>query len=170
MTPAAKLLEDAFGRVRETVHDSVGGLDGDRLCRRLDPDANSIAWLVWHLTRIQDDHVADLAERDQAWLVGGWAERFGLSLPERDHGFGHGRDEVAAVRAEADLLIGYHDAVHAGTVEFLATLADADLDRVVDADWDPPVTLGVRLVSVLDDDAQHAGQAAFLRGVLDRAG
>jgi hypothetical protein len=75
---------------------------------------------------------------------------------------------VAAVVADGDLLTGYHDAVHARAVEFVATLTDDDLARVVDRRWDPPVTMAVRLVSVLDDCAQHVGQAAFVRGVLER--
>ena len=63
-------------------------------------------------------------------------------------------------------LRAYHDAVYARTIEYVRTLQDADLDRVVDTSWDPPVTLGVRLVSVVNDDQQHVGQAAFVRGLL----
>jgi hypothetical protein len=58
---SAELLADAFGRIQETVHDAVRGLTPEQLAFRIDSDANSIAWLVWHLTRIQDDHVADVA-------------------------------------------------------------------------------------------------------------
>lgn len=50
--------------------------------------------------------------------------------------------------------------------EALSGLGEEDLDRVVDENWDPPVTLGVRLISIADDDIQHAGQAAYLRGLL----
>ncbi|MBE1878213.1 mycothiol transferase [Myceligenerans pegani] len=164
----ADLLVDAFGRIREEVHAAVAGLTPDELAWRADPDANSVAWLVWHLTRVQDDHVADVAGVDQAWTHHGWADRFGLPLPIRDTGYGHRREEVAAVRATPDLLTGYHDAVHERTIEYVSGLTDGDLDRVVDTSWDPPVTLGVRLVSVFDDDAQHAGQAALVRGILLR--
>ena len=109
-----------------------------------------------------------MAGTEQAWTADGWAERFGLPFPAGSTGYGHGSDEVAAVRADADLLLGYYDAVHTRTLSYLDTLADADLDRVVDDRWDPPVTLGVRLVSVADDDIQHAGQAAFIRGIVGR--
>ena len=51
----------------------------------------------------------------------------------------------------------------------MSGLTDADLPRVVDERWDPPVTLGVRLVSVISDCLQHAGQAAFVRGILLRS-
>jgi uncharacterized damage-inducible protein DinB len=162
------LLRDVFGRVAADVHGAVEGLDREQLAYRVDAEANSIAWLVWHLVRVQDDHVADVAGIEQAWTAEGWAQRFDLPFPVGSIGYGHSSAEVGAVRADAELLLGYHDAVHARTLRYLDTLADADLDRVVDARWDPPVTLGVRLVSVADDDIQHAGQAAFVRGVVER--
>ncbi len=162
----AELLTDAFDRIKRSVHNVVDGLTDAQLVDRVDGRANSIAWLVWHLTRIQDDHVAGVADHEQVWLADGWQQRFGLPLEPHDHGYGHGPDEVAAVRASAPLLAGYHDAVHERTLAYVATLTHADLDRVVDEDWDPPVTLGVRLVSVVNDDMQHVGQAAFVRGLL----
>jgi Protein of unknown function (DUF664) len=163
----AELLVDAFGRVRGVVHRVVGGLTPEQLAFRVDPEANSIAWLVWHLTRIQDDHVADVARTEQVWTAQGWVERFGLPFDPRDTGYGHRPADVAAVRVSSgELLVGYHDAVHRQTVSYVERLVDADLDRIVDRSWDPPVTLGVRLVSVIADDLQHAGQAAFVRGIL----
>jgi uncharacterized damage-inducible protein DinB len=163
------LLVDAFGRIKETVHSSVLGLSGEELTFRLDEDSNSITWLVWHLTRVQDDHVADAAGTSQVWSDDGWDRRFGLPFPAEETGYGHDADEVSAVRVPSgDLLTGYHDAVHERTLRYLSTLSDDDLDRVIDKSWDPPVTLGVRLVSVINDDLQHAGQAGFLRGVVLR--
>jgi Protein of unknown function (DUF664) len=165
---SAELLADAFARIRQVVHRVVDGLEPEELAFRVDPEANSIAWLVWHLTRIQDDHLADAFQAEQVWTSQGWAHRFGLPFDPRDTGYGHGADEVAAVRAAGELLAGYHDAVHQQTARLLERIDDADLDRIVDRSWDPPVTLGVRLVSVIADDLQHAGQAAFVRGVLQR--
>lgn len=164
-TSAAAVLVDALGRVREAVHQAVNGLDVDELTHRVDPAANTIAWLVWHLTRVQDDHVADVADVEQQWTASGWFERFGLPFGRGVTGYGQRPDEVEAVRATGDLLVGYHDAVHDQSVEYVRSLTDDDLRRVVDTWWDPPVTLGVRLVSVVNDDLQHAGQAAFVRGV-----
>ena len=169
MTVATELLLDAFSRVQGSVHRAVDGLGTDDLAVRLDPGANSVGWLLWHLARVQDDHVAEVAGSEQQWSAGGWAERFGLPLPVADIGFGHGPDEVAAVRGvpPADLL-AYYDAVHEQTLDFVRGLTDEDLDRVVDESWDPPVTLGVRLVSVVDDCLEHAGQAGFVAGILRR--
>ena len=164
---SAEVLTDAFTRIRDIVARSVDGLSPEQLTTRPNGDANSIAWLVWHLTRIQDDHVAEVAGKKQVWLKDGWYERFALPLDPADHGYGHTAEQVAAVRPESgDLLIGYHDAVYQQTIRYLQNLLDADLDRVVDTSWNPPVTLGVRLVSVISDDLQHAGQAAYAAGLL----
>jgi Protein of unknown function (DUF664) len=165
----ADLLVDAFGRVRHIVHNVVDGLTPDQLMFRIDGSANSIAWLVWHLTRIQDDHLADAASAEQVWTSDGWASRFALPLSERDTGFGHSSHDVAAVRVKSpDLLTGYHDAVYKQTVGFVEQLSQAELERIIDESWDPPVSLGVRLVSVVSDDLQHAGQAALVRGIVTK--
>ena len=163
------VLSDAFARVHGSAHAAVADLTVEQLTWRADPDANTIAWLVWHLTRVQDDHVAAVAGIEQVWTAQGWAERFALPFDVREIGYGHDSDDVAAVRAEAALLTGYLDATHQQTLRVLTALTDDDLDRVVDEEWDPPVTLGVRLVSVVDDDLEHVGQAAFVRGLVRRS-
>jgi uncharacterized damage-inducible protein DinB len=166
---SAELLVDAFGRIRENVHRAVVGLTQDELAARIDPGANSIAWLIWHLTRVQDDHVADVAGVEQVWTAAGWVKRFDLPFDDAATGYAHGSADVAALgEVPADLLLGYHDTVHAQTIGYVSALTDADLPRIVDIRWDPPVTLAVRLISVIDDDIQHSGQAAFIRGVLLR--
>ncbi|MFF3332496.1 DinB family protein [Streptomyces sp. NPDC002888] len=168
---AKDILIDGHSRIREEVHAAVEGLGPDDLNARPSNDANSIAWLVWHLTRVQDDHVADAFDLEQVWLSQDWEKRFGLGLPRRDTGFGHSPAKVAKVRVDSgDLLTGYYDAVHEQTLEVLRGLTAADLERVVDERWDPPVSLGVRLVSVLSDDLQHIGQAAYVRGLLQSEG
>ena len=166
MTSSCELLADAFERVRGSVHRAVDGLTIEQLTARVGPDANTIAWLIWHLTRIQDDHIADVAGRDQVWIAAGFAERFALPFVKEATGFGQTTDEVGAVRAPAELLVAYSDAVHEQTRSYVVQLRDDDLDRVVDTAWNPPVTLAVRLVSVISDDLQHAGQAAFVRGIV----
>lgn len=163
------LLVEEFGRLPEIVREAVDGLDVDDLVAAPAPGANPIAWLVWHLTRVQDHHISELMQIEQQYLTDGWHERFGRGADSEDHGYGHTAQDVASVRpgAAGDLL-GYFEAAHARTIEYVAGLSAADLDRVVDERWDPPVTLGVRLTSVLADLLQHAGQAAYLRGLLSR--
>jgi hypothetical protein len=165
---SAEILVDAFGRAQEAVHRSVDGLTADQLAVRLDEDANSIAWLVWHLARVEDDHLADAFDVEQVWTSQGWADRFGLDLDRLDTGYGHSSAKVALVRPDADLLTGYYDAVHEQTVALVSPVTDADLPRIVDQRWTPAVSLGVRLVSVIGDAMEHSGQAAFIRGIVER--
>jgi uncharacterized damage-inducible protein DinB len=164
---ANDVLLDLFGRLPGMVRSAVRDLSPDQLAYAPTEGANTVAWLVWHLTRIQDDHVADVRGAEQVWTDGNWASRFGLPQGTFDTGYGHTAEQVAMVRPESwRTLVEYYDAVHARTIAYLEQLTDDDLDRVVDDRWDPPVTLGVRLVSVADDDAQHLGQAAYLRGLI----
>jgi hypothetical protein len=162
-----ELLVDAFTRIREGAAGAVDGLTPEQLAQRPSTNANSIAWLVWHLTRIQDDHVADVAGLEQVWTGAGWHERLGLPFAPADTGYGHTSEQVAEVAGlTAEQLMGYLDAVHEQTLGYVSSLSPDDLGRVVDHRWDPPVTLGVRLVSVVNDDQQHVGQAAFVRGLV----
>lgn len=163
------LLEDAYERIADLVRRIADGLEPDDLIYRPDPDANSIGWLLWHLTRVEDDHVSEIAGLEEAWVTDGWAERFGMEPDPANTGYGHTSTDVAAVRpASAQLLIDYHDAVWARTRAYLETIDAGELDRLIDFSWDPPVSVGVRLVSVIGDCYQHAGQAAYLKGMLDR--
>jgi len=164
---ANEVLLDVFGRLPPLVWSAVRDLTPDQLRQAPAPGANTVGWLVWHLTRIQDDHVAEVMDVEQIWTAGAWAPRFGLPAGSTDTGYGHSPGQVDAIRPEsAQTLVDYYEAVHERTVAYLRTLSDHDLDRIVDERWDPPVTLGVRLVSVANDDAQHVGQAAYLRGLL----
>lgn len=160
-----ELLRDAFTRLIEHVDEITDGLTDEVSAYRPAPNANSIAWLLWHSARVQDIQLADVAGVEQVWTRDGWVERFGLDLPRNDTGYGHGPDDVAKVLAPADLLSGYYHAVHRLTLEYVAGVSAEELARVVDTNWDPPVTAGARLVSIIDDCAQHLGQAAYVRGI-----
>ncbi|MFC8850481.1 MULTISPECIES: DinB family protein [unclassified Micromonospora] len=161
------VLTETYGRLPALVRAAVDGLSPEQLRRAPAPGANPVGWLVWHLTRVQDHQVADLLDAEQLWVTGDWPGRFGLSADPDDTGYGHTPDQVAAIAPEnARVLLDHYDAVAERTRGFLAGLRPADLDRVVDEAWDPPVTLGVRLVSVAEDDLQHVGQAGYVRGLL----
>lgn len=165
-----EVLADGFSRVGPGLTRVLTGLDEAALTRRLDPQANTLAWLAWHIAREQDAQVAPLAGEPQVWTAQGWDTRFALPLAPGDMGYGHTADQVALVVAGADLLLGYYEATAAATARYLSTVTPQQLDDVVDRHWDPPVTRGVRLMSVLGDALEHLGQAAFVRGVLDREG
>lgn len=158
-------LVELYGRLPDLVHEAVDGLDEAELAESPAAGANSIAWLVWHLTRVQDHHIAEVAGQEQRYLAEGWYERFGRGPDPQDHGYGHTAADVASVRGTAENLTGYYGAVHERTIAYLGGLTPADLDTVVDEAWDPPVTMGVRLASLVSDCLQHAGQAAYVRGL-----
>ncbi len=164
-----EILAEAYRRVNATVHQAAAELDGAGLAFQPEPGANSIAWLVWHLSRIQDDHISEIAGARQAWADPSWARRTGIYRDAMTKGQGDRPAEVAAVRPPGpDGLLAYHDTVMERTFSYLAGAADNDLDRIIDTSYTPPVSVGVRIVSVLNDNIQHAGQALYLRGILDR--
>jgi hypothetical protein len=164
-----EVLIDLFDRIAEEVQEAVDGLDVDALVTPPEPGANPIGWLIWHLTRVQDDHISEILEQDQEWMEGKWAMRFGVSADPQNTGYGHSWKEVMSIRPEsAGVLVSYYSAVAARTRQLLESTKPEDLDRIIDERWDPPVTVGVRLVSVADDNIQHAGQAVYVRGILDR--
>lgn len=164
---AREVLRDNFERIRELVVSVTDGLTPEMSDYRPGPQANSIAWLIWHLTRVQDDHVSDAADVEQAWTSRGWQERFDFPFPAADVGYGHSSTDVGTVHADAQLLADYHGDVHLATLEYVDELTTDELERIVDRRWDPPVTVSVRLVSVIGDCLQHLGQAAYVRGLYE---
>lgn len=163
------LLLDSFGRIDEQMRHILGGLSAEQLTFRPAEQANTIAWLAWHLTCVQDDHMSDLAGREQAWIADGWHARFGRPSDAHETGFGATAEQVAQIRpAGPDVLLEYFAVVYQRTQDYLRSLEPDMLDRELDEpQWNPPVTVGVRLVSVIDDCAQHVGQMAYIRGLIE---
>ncbi|MHB1006446.1 MAG: mycothiol transferase [Chloroflexota bacterium] len=166
------LLTDAFGRVEDALAEALNGLEPADLRQMPTPDTNSIGWLAWHLTRVQDDHVSDLMGEQQLYLREGWHARFDRPADPKDVGWGHTLAQVAAFRSpDVQTLIDYYHAVSERTKGFIACLTPSDLDRELNEPWYQPLpTVGVRLVSVLADDLQHVGQLAYVRGLLKGKG
>ena len=166
----SELLLDLYSRTPPLAEEAVAGLTLEQLLWQPDSGANTIAWLIWHLARIQDDYVTEMSgDGEQLWVTDGWAAKFGLDPDPANHGYGHSPEDVLAVQPESlEVLVGYMRAVDDRVRAYLATLTADELDRVIDTSWDPPVTLGVRTISIADDSLQHVGQAAYLRGLVER--
>src|SRR5438874_2417663 len=163
------LIVDVLSRVDEELRRTLDALSAEQLAFRPHEASNSIGWLAWHLTRVMDDHVSELAGVPQAWIEQRWHERFGKPADASDTGFGYGPAEVAALRVDGpEVLIEYFAAVYERSIAYIKTVECSDLDRVIDRSWDPPVTAGVRLNSVVNDCTQHVGQMAYLRGLVER--
>jgi hypothetical protein len=159
------LLTEGFGRIVDLYADIADGLDDEALHHRPGGTGNPIGWLLWHTARGQDAQVADLAGLPQVWEE--WQERLGMPNGTDDVGYGHTSEQVDAVRIDdLDLLVAYEHEVTLATARYLQTVDEGELEREVDQRWDPPVTAGVRLVSILGDGLQHLGQAAYVKGLL----
>lgn len=169
---ARALLTDSFDRIREQVAGLCNGLTTEEASWRPEREANSIGWLLWHLARVQDDHIADAAGTAQVWTTPesgpSWSERFDLPFGPGETGFGQSPEEVGRLRVDGTLLDGYQADVHAATMRYIDSLTTDELDRVVDRAWDPPVTVAVRLVSVIGDCTAHLGQAQYILGLQQR--
>ncbi|MDA1215961.1 MAG: DinB family protein [Chloroflexi bacterium] len=169
---APEVVADALGRLKGLLERSLDGLTPEQLTIQPSPDSNPIGWLCWHLTRVQDDHVSNLTGREQAWVADGWHAKFNLPADATDYGTGDSIERVRAFRApDAQTLLDYYNAIHGRTQEYLSTLTSEEMDKPVNDDrWTPPPSVGVRLVSVIGDNTQHAGQIAYLRGYISGLG
>ena len=167
-----ELIMDGYGRVLQILEEALDGLTQNDLNQQPHPDCNSMGWLTWHLTRVQDDHIADLMGEEQLWVNNGWHARFNRAPEPKDIGFGHSSEDVAAFRSpDVETLLEYHRTVLERSKRYIATLSTSDLDRELNEPWYQPLpTVGVRLVSIMSDNLQHAGQVAYLRGLLKGKG
>jgi hypothetical protein len=166
------LVNDGYGRVLEALEEALDGLTPDDMNEQPHPDGNSMGWLAWHLTRVQDDHIANLIGEEQLWIKDGWHAKFDRPGDPKDIGFGHSSEDVTAFKSPSvETLLTYHRAVLARSKQYLSGLSLSDLDRELEEPWFQPLpTVGVRLVSVMSDCLQHAGQVAYLRGLLKGKG
>ena len=166
------LLIDGYTRISEIVERSLKGLTVEDIKWLPHPESNSIGWLIWHLSRVQDDHIASLMNQEQLWIKDGWYVKFGRENDPRDRGFGHTPEQVAAFEFPAiEVLLEYHRAVAERSKSYIRSLSETDLDvELNEPQYTPLPTVGVRLVSVLSDNLQHAGQAAYVRGMLQGRG
>ena len=161
------LLIDGYGRVPEFLKNVLQGLNQDDLGWQPRHDCNSIGWLVWHLTRQQDVQTAALMGEEQLWIREKWYAKFNRQSEPDDTGFGHSPEQLSAFKSpEAKTLLDYNRAVVERSKQYISNLSETDLDRELNEPWFQPLpTVGVRLVSILDDSILHAGQAAYVRGL-----
>ncbi len=167
-----ELIADALGRIRDGLQRTLEGLTPEEVAQQPRPDCNSIGWLAWHLTRVQDHHISELMGQEQAWVSQGWHQRFGMAPDPENTGSRHTPEQVAALKPpDGQTLLSYYEAVLERTKSYLAGVSPQDLDKTVDDPrFQPPPTVGVRLVSIVSDNTQHAGQAAYLRGLMQGKG
>ena len=167
-----KLIMDGYDRILQALEHALSGLTEDDLNEQPHPDCYSIGWLAWHLTRLQDDYIADLMGEDQLWAKDMWYTKFNRAPDLEDIGLSHTAEDIAAFRSvNVDTLLEYHRAVLHRTKQYIATLSMDDLARELNEPWfHTPPTVAVRLMTVMSDSLQHVGQIAYVRDLLKGKG
>lgn len=167
-----ELIIDGYGRVLQILERALTGLAPEDLNEQPHPDSNSIGWIAWHLARVQDRHFANLMGEEQLWIAAGWYARFNRPPDVDDTGARHTSEQVAAFKSpDVQTFLDYYRSVYDRTKRYIFGLSEADLDRQLDDPrYQPPLTVGGRLVNVISDNLQHAGQVAYLRGLLKGKG
>ncbi len=167
-----QFAQAVLDRNEAILFEALDGLGPEELHRQPGPDSNPIGWLMWHLTRVQDNHLSAMEGTEHVWVSGRWYERFGRSDDASDRGRGHTSDEVREFRSpDVDVLLGYYKAVRGRTDAFLGAVSAEDLDKPVqNLAGDGTVPMRVRLEMTVVDNIQHSGQIAYLRGLLKGKG
>ena len=167
-----ELIVDGYDRLPDFMKEVLAGLGMADLDRQPHRNCNSLGWTAWHLTRVQDSQIADLMGEEQLWIKDGWSKKFKRPPDPDDSGYGHTPEQVRAFRSPSvRTQLDYLRAVVERTKRYLASLTPSDLDRELEEPWFQPLpTVGVRIVSVLADCHQHAGEASYIRGLLKAKG
>ena len=173
--PCTALLTASLERSRERFDRALNGVTVEQAntqpAPRTAPRVDSLSWLVWHTAREIDLQVSTLTGTEALWTAGGFKERFALPLPDDTEDWRHTPEQAAqVVVGDLGLLFAYLDDAYALAITYLRSLTPETLDDIVDDSWDPPVTRAVRLASVIDDAAQHSGQAVYTRRLLGLPG
>ena len=171
VSPTSDLLVEVLQRIESDLTDVLADVTADELRFRPGGTGNPVGWLAWHIARITDEldlleQIAAIAGAESMWTAEGWVARFGLPVDPFDTGYGHSSEEVdAATCADRQLLVGYARATFQACRELLIRLDDEEWEQVIDCSYRPPVTVRVRVVSVIGDCWQHIGQASYAVGL-----
>lgn len=166
-----ELIVDGYDRLPDMMKDVLAGVGAADLDWQPGRDSNTLGWTAWHLTRVQDSQIADLAGGEQLWIGEGWHRKFDRPADSEDTGYGDTAARVRAFRSPSGKVqLEYLRATVARTQAYLAALDPADLDRELDEPYRPRPTVAVRILSILVDCHQHAGEASYIRGLLRARG
>lgn len=165
----AEFITGIFMRISQVLETALDGLTEDEINQQPNPECNSIGWMVWHLTRVQDRFIAMLSNNEQVYIAGKWYEKFNRGADPQDIGYGHSSEDLANFKApDTKTLLDYHYDTLEKTKQYTNRISPGELDRVIDNSRAPTVAL--RLTAFISDNLQHAGQVAYLRGWLKNQG
>ena len=167
-----EMLMGGYEGVLRTLEYTLDGLNEEDLNWQPKPDCNSIGWLAWHLTRWHDVMVSNLMKAEQLWIKEGWHQKFGRAADKEDSGMGAKAEDLAKFKSpDAETQLGYQKAVLERSRRYFPTLTPQDLDKIFEGTpFKPPPTWGMMLMGTLSDSLQHAGQAAYVRGLREGMG
>ncbi len=149
------------------VDSAMEGLDQETINRIPAEQCNSIAWILWHMSRVVDTFVnTRFQSRPQLWIAGGWHQRFGMGDDPDDRGVGWTMEQVASWSPpDLSVQLGYHQAVREAAAGYLSSATEADLAEVKVIPPAPePRTVANALGQMVWDAVAHGGQIAYLRG------
>ncbi|MFC1994682.1 DinB family protein [Chloroflexota bacterium] len=128
-------------------------------------ECNSIAFISWHIARVEDFFVnRALQRKDELYESEGWQEKLGT--PPKEVGYQYTVGQLCAWPVpQLEVLRAYADSVREKTLAFLKHLAPARLSEVPRPDRSPD-SIGVTLGRISTEIALHVGQIAYLRGML----
>jgi hypothetical protein len=163
------LIVNIFDNLSMVLGRTLDGLTQEELNQQPAHDSNSIGWLVWHILRGQDLGIAGLMGDEQLWIREGWHAKFNRPPEPMDFGLGHTPEDLAAFKSpDVKTLLDYQKAVLDQTKRYLNNLSESELDKKLDHPVFP--TVGARIIAVISDNLQHAGQAGYVRGLIQGKG
>ena len=163
----------AHQRNWEMIDVALETLDDSLLARQPAEDCNSVAWIMWHMSRVVDTFIhTRLQGSPQLWLECGWAQKFGMDADPEDRGVGWTGEQVSAWKVPAkDVQLGYYNAVKAAAEKYISSLSDADLQVIsVIPPTLEPRSVAAALGQMTWDAVAHGGQIAYLRGLYQGMG
>ena len=158
-----------FDRLSQLLDKAIDGLTEEELNWQPNPDCNNMGWLVWHLSRGQDKAVWEITGEEQLWVKDRWYDKFNRQPDPDNSGFSHSSEDIAGFKSpDYKTLLGYYHAVQERSKNTFNSLSSNDLDNKIDNPFH--ATTGIRIAAILYDNLQHAGQVAYLRGLLKGKG
>jgi uncharacterized damage-inducible protein DinB len=158
-------IQSGLEEYLQALQRTIEGLTPDEMRWQPTPHTNHIAWLVWHLARVEDRWVSRLRQAPEVWNDEGWANRFRMD-PE-SNGFGQTMEEVRAMPEIAlQDLMAYFDAVRVVTRHYLEQATDADLAQTYPHPRFGECTGAWIVGHILVEESQHVGQVALIRGMV----
>ena len=164
-------LRTSTKKLHNDFRDAIKDLKEEQLHFRPLGKGNHIAFALWHLVRTEDSVINFfLQKKAPVWNAEGWDKKFGMD--PKAQGTGMTAEQAAAVRIQSlpDFL-KYMENVFKASEAYLATLKEADLDRVEEFQFLGKMSFGQVIGGViLQHGSEHLGEIRYVKGLLGLKG